>query len=366
MEKKSPLISVIVPVYNVAPYIRRCLDSIAAQTYPALEIIAVDDASTDGSGQLCDACAESEARLQVVHFAENRGPSAARNEGIRRAAGAYLCFVDADDRVEPELLSTLYASLREAEADVSACGADGIRLAGGPAGVFSGEEAIACMAREIPFNYVPWAKLYAAAPVKACLFDERIYYSEDILFLYELFQRVGRVSYVPDILYHYNNDREDSQVHSGVSVRKLTALTVHDHVCDHAGERFPEAALYFRRLSLDVDSRWAMLTVESDAERWQIFSLLKRLQSHIRRHYDRKALQLLPERKSRVAVRTLHASVPVFWGMASFYKYVKRWLRKQERQRHQRSKKLLKQGKQCQNRESSARTGKAVLKQGEQ
>lgn len=54
MEKKSPLISVIVPVYNVAPYIRRCLDSIAAQTYPALEIIAVDDASTDGSGQLCD------------------------------------------------------------------------------------------------------------------------------------------------------------------------------------------------------------------------------------------------------------------------------------------------------------------------
>ena len=302
MEKKSPLISVIVPVYNVAPYIRRCLDSIAAQTYPALEIIAVDDASTDGSGQLCDACAESEARLQVVHFAENRGPSAARNEGIRRAAGAYLCFVDADDRVEPELLSTLYASLREAEADVSACGADGIRLAGGPAGVFSGEEAIACMAREIPFNYVPWAKLYAAAPVKACLFDERIYYSEDILFLYELFQRVGRVSYVPDILYHYNNDREDSQVHSGVSVRKLTAL--------------------------DVDSRWAMLTVESDAERWQIFSLLKRLQSHIRRHYDRKALHLLPERKSRVAVRTLYASVPVFWGMASFYKYIKRWLRK--------------------------------------
>lgn len=216
------------------------------------------------------------------------------------------------------------------------------------------------MAREIPFNYVPWAKLYAAAPVKACLFDERIYYSEDILFLYELFQRVGRVSYVPDILYHYNNDREDSQVHSGVSVRKLTALTVHDHVCDHAGERFPEAALYFRRLSLDVDSRWAMLTVESDAERWQIFSLLKRLQSHIRRHYDRKALQLLPERKSRVAVRTLHASVPVFWGMASFYKYVKRWLRKQERQRHQRSKKLLKQGKQCQNRESSAKAGRAV------
>lgn len=328
MERKSPLISVIVPVYNVAPYIRRCLDSIAAQTYAALEILAVDDASTDGSGVLCDEYAVSERRLRVVHFPENRGPSAARNEGIRRAQGAYICFVDADDCVEPALLARLYESLSEAGADIGVCGADGIRLAGGPAGVFSGQEAIVCMAREIPFNYVPWAKLYTAAPVKDCLFDERICYSEDILFLYELFQRVKRVSYVPDILYHYNNDREDSQVHSGVSERKLTALTVHDYVCDDAAERFPEAALYFRRLSLDVDSRWAMLVVESDLDKRQIYGMLRKFQNHIRRHYERKALRLLPERKSRVAVRTLYISVPVFWGMAAVYKHVKRWVRK--------------------------------------
>lgn len=328
MEGKNPLISVIVPVYNVAPYIRRCLDSIAAQTYQELEILAIDDASTDGSGALCDEYALSEKRLRVVHFTDNRGPSAARNEGIRRAAGAYICFVDADDRVEPALLHRLYDSLREVEADVSICGADGIRLAGGSADVFSGQEAIVCMAREIPFNYVPWAKLYAAAPVKAVLFDERIYYSEDILFLYEVFRRVNRVSYVPDILYHYNNEREDSQVRSGVSERKLTALMVHDYVCDDAGRHFPEAALYFRRLSLDVDSRWAMLTVESDMGKLWIFSMLKRLQAHIRRHYDHKAIQLLPERKSRIAVPTLYASVTAFWAMASLYQYVKRYTRK--------------------------------------
>lgn len=330
MEERKPLISVIVPVYNVAPYIRRCLDSIAAQTYRIFEIIAVDDASTDESGTLCDEYAVSEDRLQVVHFPENRGPSAARNEGIRRASGEYICFVDADDHVEPELLTRLYESLREAQADVSACGADGICLTGGPAGVFSGQEAIECMAREIPFNYVPWAKLYAAAPVKTCLFEERIYYSEDILFLYELFQRVRRVSYVPDLLYHYNNDREDSQVHSGVSERKLTALMVHDYVCDDAGRHFPEAALYFRRLSLDVDSRWAMLTVESDLEMRQVFSMLKRLQGHIRKHYDRKAVLLMPELKSRTAVRTLYGSVILFWGMASLYKSVKRRMRRRK------------------------------------
>ena len=325
MERRKPLISVVIPVYNVAPYIRRCLDSIAMQSYRELEIIAVDDASTDDSGAICDAYAVSEMRLQVVHFPQNRGPSAARNEGIRRAVGAYICFIDADDRVEPGCLERLYESLRETEADVSVCGADGIRLAGGPAGVFSGQEAIECMAREIPFNYVPWAKLYAAAPVKAGLFDERIYYSEDILFLYELFQRVKRVSYVPDILYHYNNDREDSQVHSGVSDRKFTALKVHDYVCDDAGQHFPVAALYFRRLSIDVDSRWAMLTVESDMEKRQIFAILKRLQDHIRRHYDRRALCLLPERKSRVAVCTLRVSATLFWGMACVYKHIKSW-----------------------------------------
>ena len=327
MEQEKPMISVIVPVYNVEAWIGRCLDSILAQTYETIEVILINDASSDESGRICDHYAARDGRITVLHFSENRGPSAARNEGIRKARGAFASFIDSDDYVEPCLLEKLYDNLLENGADVSACGADGIKLKGGPPGTFSRSEAVCCLAHGVPFNHVPWGKLYTMELVKKHPFDERYFYSEDLLFLYEILKSSNRVSYLPDRLYHYVN-REGSQVHSGVSVRKLTALKVHDHVCDHAGERFPEAALYFRRLSLDVDSRWAMLTVESDAEKRQIFSLLKRLQSHIRRHYDRKALQLLPERKSRVAVRTLHASVPLFWGMASLYKYVKRWLRK--------------------------------------
>ena len=83
----DPLITVVVPVYNVEDYLERCLASLSAQTHSNLEIIAVDDASTDGSGTLCDRLAEKEPRLQVVHLPENRGPSAARNEGVRRARG---------------------------------------------------------------------------------------------------------------------------------------------------------------------------------------------------------------------------------------------------------------------------------------
>ena len=97
MEGEAPKISVVVPVYNVENYIRNCLDAIAAQTYPNLEIIVVDDASTDKSGKICEAYALQEPRLRVVHFSRNRGPSAARNEGIRLADGQFVSFVDADD-----------------------------------------------------------------------------------------------------------------------------------------------------------------------------------------------------------------------------------------------------------------------------
>lgn len=132
----EPMISVVVPVYNVEPYLERCFESLAAQTWRELEVIAVDDASTDGSGRLCDRWAEGDPRFRVVHFPENRGPSAARNEGIRQARGAYLSFVDADDYVEAGLLQGLYHRLQETGADVSVCGAEGIRIKDGPPGGF--------------------------------------------------------------------------------------------------------------------------------------------------------------------------------------------------------------------------------------
>ncbi len=125
----AEMISVIVPVYNVKPWIGRCLDSIMAQTYPCLEIIVVDDGSTDGSGRICEEYAARDKRIQVLHLPENRGPSAARNQGIVKAKGAYLSFIDSDDCAKPDLLEKLYRNLVEHRADISACAAYGIRAA---------------------------------------------------------------------------------------------------------------------------------------------------------------------------------------------------------------------------------------------
>ena len=94
--KQSPLISIIVPVYNVEDYIRPCLDSILAQTYTNFEAILVDDGSKDGSGSVCDEYAEKDSRFIVVHK-ENGGVSSARNKGLEIAKGEYIAFVDSDD-----------------------------------------------------------------------------------------------------------------------------------------------------------------------------------------------------------------------------------------------------------------------------
>ncbi len=321
MEK--PLISVIVPVYNVGDYLERCMDSVLSQTYPNFEVVLVDDASTDQSSAVCNACAARDSRVRAVRLSQNRGPSAARNEGIRRARGAYISFVDADDRVEPDLLEKLYESLVQAGAEVSACGADGIDLKRGPAAVYTRSEAVCCLARGVPFNLVPWGKLYSAELVKKTLFPEDIFYSEDLLFLYSLLKQSRRVSYRPDILYHYTQ-REGSQMQSGASERKLTAFAAQDFVCEDAGVSFPEAAEDFRLLALEANRCLAVLTVKKGGEGGHTLGYLKRIQKNTRRHFSWRTVKRCPRKRDAAALLALCTSAWGFWAAASAFTWVKR------------------------------------------
>lgn len=119
------LISVIVPVYNVKEYLPRCVASICAQTYRNLEIILVDDGSTDGTGRLCEELAATDERILVFHK-ENGGSSSARNLGIERARGNYLGFVDSDDFIEPDMYERLLRVLTEHNAPIAQIGRDEI------------------------------------------------------------------------------------------------------------------------------------------------------------------------------------------------------------------------------------------------
>lgn len=115
------LISVIMPVYNVKPYLSDCIKSVLNQSYSNFELILVDDGSTDGSGAVCDSFALKDDRVNVIHTV-NGGLSSARNLGVKLAAGNYICFVDSDDMVSDKYLQTLYENVRKYDADVSFCG----------------------------------------------------------------------------------------------------------------------------------------------------------------------------------------------------------------------------------------------------
>lgn len=119
-QQKAPLISIIVPVYQVKEYLGECVESLLAQTYKNLEILLVDDGSTDGSGEICDQYAGRDDRVRVVHQ-ENQGLSAARNSGIDHMKGEYAAFVDSDDVVFPDFINTLYGLAEKYQADIAAC-----------------------------------------------------------------------------------------------------------------------------------------------------------------------------------------------------------------------------------------------------
>ena len=321
MEGERPKISVIVPVYNVEAYAERCLASLAAQTYPHMEVVMVDDASTDGGGRICDAWAAREEGFHVVHLQENQGVSAARNEGSRRASGAYIAFVDSDDYVEPNLLERLYQALTEGQGDVSVCGEVGLGLRAGPARVLAPAEAARCLARRAAFLWTPWGKLFPAELVKETPFDKRVLCGEDLLFFYQILKRVRRIVYVPDPLYHYVY-RAGSLINNGVTEKRCVVLSVLDRVCQDAAGSFPEAEACFQQIALDTAARLAMQTVENGAE-GSPRDYLKRFRNDARRHFSWKAWALRPNKKSMAAELALCAGLPVFEGMAAVYRRLK-------------------------------------------
>ena len=120
MEAK-PAISVVVPVYNVEKRLSICVDSVLQQTFSDFELILIDDGSADRSGQICDAYAQADARVQVVHQA-NAGVSAARNQGLELAKGTYIMFVDSDDEIDSKFLECAYQDITEKKADLYVSG----------------------------------------------------------------------------------------------------------------------------------------------------------------------------------------------------------------------------------------------------
>lgn len=324
-EEKNPMISIIVPVYNVEPYLEKCLASIAAQTYSNLEVIIVDDASTDRSGQICEDYAARDSRMHVIHFPVNRGLSAVRNEAVLKAGGKYLTFIDSDDYAEPDLLEKLYANLVGNGADISICGTENAWAKSGFPRTYSREETICCMARRTPFLWNVWGKLYLTETVKAHPFNECALCCEDLLFFYLVLKGAKKVSYFPEPLYHYAY-RPGSLINSGIDAKRCTVLFVLDAICADAAVHFPEAVPGLGLLAMDTSVRLAQQAVENGVAKGNVSAWLKRFQKHIRRHFSWKAIVLGRDAKTAAAVFMLYASTAAFRGTGVIYRCCKRFL----------------------------------------
>jgi len=215
----EPLISVIVPVYNVAQYLDACLESIVSQSYPHLEILVVDDGSTDGSGNQCDRWAERDRRIRVIHQ-PNGGLSAARNSGLDVMTGQYVIMVDSDDVLHPDAVAVLLAAIRRHHADIAV--GDYIPVGDKEAPrwpashsdettscrIYSQEEALLAVFYQQGLTHSAWGRIYRAA-----LFDEirypvgRLY--EDLAIIYPLLKKCDRVVRTSQVVYGYRQ-RESS------------------------------------------------------------------------------------------------------------------------------------------------------------
>lgn len=232
----TPLISVIVPVYRVEEYLERCVKSILSQTYKNLEVILVDDGSPDQCPAICDACAEKDARVKVIHQ-ENKGLSGARNAGIDAASGEYLAFVDSDDYVSPHFIEELYQLLQDTGCAIGQCRfsyvkGDGLVEEGDSAFcIYRGEslmEQLYGPEEKATCFVVAWNKLYRAELFKETGIrypEGRIH--EDEATTYRLFHEAKKLAFLDRELYGYYTENGGS-ITSVFSAKRLQWLTAHE------------------------------------------------------------------------------------------------------------------------------------------
>ena len=204
------MISVIVPVYNVEPYLEKCLDSILAQTFSDMEVLIIDDGSTDRCGEICDRYATLDHRIRVFHTA-NRGLSAARNLGLDHMQGQYVGFVDSDDWIEPEMYNKLFCIMQETYADIVTCRfyqeyKDRTEESSGPLSMFTveGNDILRTYILQHNICQDSWNNLFKADLFESIRYPEGRSF-EDYSIKPPLLQEALKMVYTPDCLLHYRN-----------------------------------------------------------------------------------------------------------------------------------------------------------------
>lgn len=254
MEKQN-LISIIVPVYNVAAYIRQCLDSLLGQSYPYLDIILVDDGSTDCSGQICDEYAYKDSRIRVIHQ-QNEGAANAKNAGLDLASGDFITFLDSDDWVEPDWIHRMLCTALKENSDIVECkfrreyidhAEEELSYNSMHMGTWDTESYL----RSYPNTWtcaIFWNKLFRASLIFNVRFHKERRCIDDEFFTYKAITGASKIVRINDELYHYRQ-RKSSVMRAEHTLYQRTIDDI-----DILAERYcwmkrfyPNLALYYLR-----------------------------------------------------------------------------------------------------------------------
>lgn len=267
LNRDEPLISVIVPVYNGQDYLTGCIESIENQTYRNLEIIIVDDGSTDRTSEVCDSLQTSYDNLQIVRLGD-LGVSVARNTGMAAATGEFITFVDADDRILPDTIRVLYDCIAETHSDVAGCkffmwnseetwaaGMEQAETDGSGAGRTAGElkcyDAGTYLREELLCgNSRCWSKLYRREITEQVRFRENLTIGEDMLFLVQLLPHINTIAETTYSGYGYYQNP------AGAINRKFTPRYMDQITCWQLARE--EILRMDRELDAQVTALWMM------------------------------------------------------------------------------------------------------------
>ena len=224
-------VSVIVPIYNVQEFLPSCLDSLINQTLEDIEIIAVDDGSTDNSPQILDDYASKDSRIKAFHI-KNCGVSNARNFGLAKASGDYIGFVDSDDYVHSNIFLHLLKICTENNAQIAQCcysSEEKFEDIHEVITVFEGQNEIVSGFLDEGITNNVWAKLYKREAIGNILFPTDLHFAEDFEFNAKCLLKVAKVVSSNLVLYHYTS-REASETHRTINSDHLKGFRVYDYV----------------------------------------------------------------------------------------------------------------------------------------
>lgn len=307
-------VTVVMPIYNVRPWMERAVDSVLGQTYRNIEVLLVDDGSTDGCGELCDRYAGQDPRVRVIHQA-NRGLSSVRNVGISQAAGDFLCFVDGDDYIELDTLEMQVNNIRKYGAEIACCGFYLETEDGKKTPQDGTESVLVCTGAEGKEHLLKGHfafpsmcnKLYARRLFPYMKNDETIRYTEDYLANYFTLPQARCIVVEDRCKYHYVQ-RRGSYVLAKLNEGQFDALRVSEIVME--GEKdHPELLPYCTRRRLVIVLSLVNRIIKSGSFRERRASL----EQEFLRHKKEILTSGLYGRKERFAARLMALS-PALYG----------------------------------------------------